>query len=634
MAASVNDTGGLLVVTFPHPVHGQVQLTAAPDLRTAARYDQTAVRRYRQRLSARSAPSFGLGAIERDVRSRARLPAWLWHEAIPMTTLGPAPDDAAAPELVTFVPHPDDVDGARAVVQLRLPDRRWHRPFRWGGRFRLARAPYPQLTEGGPLPELALRPTVDRVEGALVIGDDGLGAAVALGGGLVSSSGLVSSGPRTRARARARARARRGWISVDVAMERDWDAVVIGLGADATVARHSLRTVLDLGPRSLFGASGRRWTRRWERWPQDAGPLSSMGRRGLAYALGCCVVPAGQGTCFITDHRILPLAWTRDGYFVARAFLDWGNATGQTEVVRLVRGHLEWLFRVADRPHGWWARSYLIGGQRKDEAFQADQQLYPLLELADYAHDTGDLEPVAAYSDGVPGILASLDRRAHDRTGLFATDESPGDDPVPGLYLISTQILAWRTLTRLASLGIGGREIAARAEAIKTAVRREYTAAVDGSSVMAYAIDSAGQMWHDFDANDLPLAMAETWGFVPRDDATWAATMTRALSAGQTGFFAGPLGGLGSVHTPAPWPLGQLQAVIAGSRDGSDPALGHLADRAIDALRHEAQWDGLLPEASDPRNGRPISRPWFAWPGAVAASEHLVGQITGSRGSR
>ena len=50
---------------------------------------------------------------------------------------------------------------------------------------------------------------------------------------------------------------------------------------------------------------------------------------------------------------------------------------------------LAWLFEVADRPEGWWARSHLVGGQRKDQAFQLDQQLYPLLELLDYREAAG-----------------------------------------------------------------------------------------------------------------------------------------------------------------------------------------------------------------------------------------------------
>jgi hypothetical protein len=41
------------------------------------------------------------------------------------------------------------------------------------------------------------------------------------------------------------------------------------------------------------------------------------------------------------------------------------------------------------------------------------------------------------------------------------------------------------------------------------------------------------------------------------------------------------------------------------------------------ALLTQATWDAALPEASHPRTARPVSRHWFAWPGAVVGATEL-----------
>lgn len=116
--------------------------------------------------------------------------------------------------------------------------------------------------------------------------------------------------------------------------------------------------------------------------------------------------------------------------------------------------------------------------------------------------------------------------------------------------------------------------------------------------------------------------MAAEWGFLDAGDDLWMATMRRVLGPGHRGHAAGPLGGLGSVHSLGAWPLGQLQAIIAG-HGASEPWLRDIGAHGVRALVAEAQWDGLLPEASDARDGAPSSRPWFAWPGALVASSQL-----------
>jgi uncharacterized protein len=337
--------------------------------------------------------------------------------------------------------------------------------------------------------------------------------------------------------------------------------------------------------------------------------------------LACCAIPVGSATCLVTDHRILPLAWTRDGYFAARALLAWTRATGVPEPAGLVRRHLAWLFEVADRPAGWWARSHLVGGQRKDQAFQLDQQLYPLLELADYVELTGDRRALERHREAVERALRAIDGRRAAGVALYATEETPADDPLPLPYQTACQLLAWYTLTRLDRLGVGGGRLGRLAGSIRDAVGRHQVVADGVPPRYAYATDLAGGTLDYHDANDLPMALAPAWGFCEPDDPTWRATMRFAFGPANPGFAPGRRGGLGSLHTPGSWPLGHVQAWLAGRAAGEAGTVA-AAERALAAA---ALWDGALPEASDPRSGRPRSRPWFAWPGATVATLLLDG---------
>ena len=202
--------------------------------------------------------------------------------------------------------------------------------------------------------------------------------------------------------------------------------------------------------------------------------------------------------------------------------------------------------------------------------------------------------------------------------------KTAADDPTDLPYQTATQILAWRTLTGLAALGIRTGELTARAERLRAAVLRHLVTTVGDDPVLAHATDGRGRLVHHHDANDLPLALAAGWGFLAPGDPLWMTTMAAVLAPTHDAYFGGVHGGLGSLHTPGPWPLGHLQALIAGEAIDREAVAG-----AVDAVTLEAQWDDLLPEASDAGTGRPLSRPWFAWPGCVAASVYL-GSVAGA----
>jgi hypothetical protein len=240
----------------------------------------------------------------------------------------------------------------------------------------------------------------------------------------------------------------------------------------------------------------------------------------------------------------------------------------------------------------------------KDPAFQLDQQLFPLLLLEDHARLTGDAALRDAYAPTRGEVLEALLTR-RTAFGLIATDETPADDPLGDQpYHFSSHVLLWRVL----------RDVDPRAAAdVHSATRTGFT----DSGRFAYAVRGArgDGARHYHDANDLPTVFAPAWGFCDADDRVWRATIEFAWSRANEGYFAGRLGGLGSLHTRHPWPLGDLQEVVV-ARVLAD---AERERRALGRLETVETWDGLLPEAYDETTGAVASRHWFAWPAALRA---------------
>lgn len=173
---------------------------------------------------------------------------------------------------------------------------------------------------------------------------------------------------------------------------------------------------------------------------------------------------------------------------------------------RTCRGHLLWVFRRAQRPHGYWHRSYLVGGKPKDgPVFQLDQQCYPLLELCDF-HDSYPAERAlvrAVLAEGVPAaVLALLWARRDPDTGLFPTEETPGDDEVEYPFHFSSHVLLWHTLSRLAGLlrdvgappGLDVDDLRQRADSLRAATLSQFvttTTTTTTTTTMAAAAAAA-----------------------------------------------------------------------------------------------------------------------------------------------
>ncbi|MDP8905544.1 MAG: glycoside hydrolase family 125 protein [Chloroflexota bacterium] len=362
--------------------------------------------------------------------------------------------------------------------------------------------------------------------------------------------------------------------------------------------------------------------------PEHARRLRRVAAHGLDYVRECTALRVTPGrVAIIADHRILPLSWTRDAYYQALLLLAAGETAGGAAGRALVADHLRWLWLSCERPNAGWARSHHANGRRKDERFQADQQLYPLLELADFwrvSRRLPELEGGAsadrrAWSALVSDVLRMLEL-ASAPTGLLGSEENAADDPLAYPYHFSTQVLAWFTLRRLAELADEldmTVDPLAMANGFGAAVGRHFT--LDdptAGTIWAYAVDGHGGTLAHHDANDLPTALAPLWGFCRADDPTWRATMEFAFSPRNDAYAEGPVGGLGSHHTAGTWSLGLIQEWVYRS-------LVDDGDGARDTLRRllgVACADGSLPEASDRRTGRLAARPWFAWPGATVGA--------------
>lgn len=308
-----------------------------------------------------------------------------------------------------------------------------------------------------------------------------------------------------------------------------------------------------------------------------------------------------------------------------------------TRIHDLVKGHLEWVFGQAQRPHGYWHRSYLATGVPKDgPVFQLDQQCYPLLELCHfYDQFPGDREFVGNILNGrtIPLVLEMLESHREQANGLYITEETPGDDAVEHPFHFSSHVLLWYTYTRLSSLlnslpgtsNILPSQLKTRADHIRSATLEHFIGKHPKSdeTLFAYLTDGAGNHTFYHDANDIPTLFALDWKFIntPTLRTIWAQTIEFGLSPLNDGGYypEGEFGGLGSVHTQGPWPLGYAQEFIYAHLTRLDEA----KEDAWRRIKGSMFWDGLFPEAVNCHTGDCLSRAWFSWPGSMIGSALL-----------
>ena len=349
--------------------------------------------------------------------------------------------------------------------------------------------------------------------------------------------------------------------------------------------------------------------------------VGQLDQRAATYTRTCTALQvAGAERCILADHRTLPLSWTCDAYWQARLLLATWARGGHDDNAAIVADHLRWLFLRCERPDGRWLRTHHADGRRADLAFRADQQLYPLLELADFVGASGglpELPPGSTWAELAGLAWAAAESAIDGVTALLATDVDAADAIPPHPFRASDQVLLWHTAMRLAGvarqLGLVATSFTERADRTRAAFDAHVV--VDGAHARQWAgsVDGRGGVELSIEATDLPLALAPLWGFCKPTDRTWRATMAFALDAANPAFVPGPAGGLGSRHTPGTWTLGDIFAWVAHGLMG-EPAS---AEAALARLVSVAFSDGMLPEAYDPEGSGDVVRHWFALPGAV-----------------
>jgi hypothetical protein len=357
--------------------------------------------------------------------------------------------------------------------------------------------------------------------------------------------------------------------------------------------------------------------------PRLVKTLGQMSQRAASYARSCTALQVSASErCILADHRILPLSWTRDAYWQARLLLSTWARGGHDEDVRMVADHLRWLYLRCERPDGRWQRSHDALGRPRDRRFAADEQLYPILEVIDYATATTtlpELPPEQQWGPLVADAWAAVESAIDPVSGLIDSEEDAAGDVTPFPYLLSNQLLLWQAATRLATiaepLGLTRATLLELAARSRAAVDAHFL--VDGphGRQWASAVDGHGGADLSLQATDLPVALAPLWGYCKPSDPAWRATIRAGFSSANPAYVEGVSGGLGSRHTPGTWTLGDIMAWLAfgllSEREASDAALTRLVGAAFT--------DGMLPEAYDPDGSGSAVRHWFAWPGATLA---------------
>jgi hypothetical protein len=606
--ASFSHEGSLLSVGTPHPQTGIVELTAAPQFPAKRDGDGDAVREHRSSLTrpdhAVLATVEGAGRLVGDRRWTVDGPGW--HAQV---DTWPAADQLAIVQRYRLTRHAP----GRFVLVLTG---------------RIDRPGYAEITPVGPIPA-ALPGSRLTARGAAV---DVRTSHVGSRARAVVTTAIEATGTYT-------------WPEWKVAddtatLELSWGPDDLGeLELQVTISLTGSPATSDEATANGFAPTSADRRATLPPASRTAGPLERISRGAIGYTASCTAVPVAPGCCCIlTDHRLLPLSWTRDAYYQAAMMLSAGN--GNMWPHRLVEEHLAWLWGPGRDPDGVWQRSHFANGAVKDPAYQADQQLYPLLELADYRRVTGSwprlpdpfdteaaYDPTTGWGQMVRDVWQSLPRGVG---GMIPGDENPADDSATFPYLLSSQLLLCHTARRMAQYEheLGVQDLALGEDARATLAFTRSAFACDGPFGPQWAYECDGgdgrRLYHD--ANDVPTAVAPLWGLCSADDPLWRTTMRFAWSAHNPGYVAGLHGGLGSAHTAGVWPLGDAQEWIVARTIGDQDAEARLLAK----FELVASDDGMLPETYDPDTGAWMARHWFAWPGSlVGLLHHTVDRGTG-----
>lgn len=628
LSASIGSDGLVRSVNSYHPEQGFVTLAPIEQFPNDKFYDSQFVRQYRRRLvnvpeERKDLYGFGIQP-EGDILKKA---IHFVGSSAPLLVY--QVDEMEVRSLFLAVDENENGYLINRVEVINTSDKNAVFRFIVGGTFSLNRCSYGQLTEAGPIPIPSLENRVNVKQNHISIENPNLSANADL---------FLFNGDKPMVLQSFESN------ESEPVIYQHRDELLLHAGESRTINmvytitpsiadKPSLESqnVADLTAKAMQSMPG--WNKLEPSDSCDQNAAEFIIARNIDYILSCCSVAVeDEYVCVITDHQLLPLAWNRDAYYMMQLLLEsekrsesiyeeshrdeWKN-----KVQRIVKGHLLWMFEKAERPHRYWGRAYLTNGFCKDNVFQLDQQCYPLLELCDYYRQFGDTETVERVKPIVKNVLDMLMEYKHEQKWLFKTGETPADDKVDYPYHFSSQVLVWHTFNELAKLNdrlsIFEADLAKWADRVRKDCLDVFTFNRNGKELFAYLSDLKGNYQTYHDANDLPTIYAPLWGFCDLEDKRWLNTMSFAFSENNKGgFYTGKFGGLGSIHTPHPWPLGDAQELLFSHLTGDSVRL----QKVYNKLMQIVQWDGLFSEAIHEDNGKVESRYWFSWPGAFIST--------------
>jgi uncharacterized protein len=620
LSASVSADGQILSLNAYHPQVGFVTLTPIEQFPGTQFYQPTFVRHYRRRLiDLAEQAGYGFGLRVRGDTQQPTLhlleksvPLVRYHlETLEVTALFLAGESEGSGHLI----HQIEISNTGETTATF--------PYEFGGAWSLNRCSYAELTEAGPIPMPPLENALEARENHLSLVNGHLPARTDVF--LFDNGHPLLLSPAHETAAEPVSYAHHGEIHLEKGERRLLTIVYILVPSaeePLPIAASQVEEWSDKAQAALL---------RWKSWEDETAAF--IVQRNIDYIFSCCAVPVtDEHVCVITDHQLLPLSWNRDAYYMIHLLLvaeqqservvdsSWQTVWGE-KVQRVSRGHLLWMFETAQRPHRSWGRAYLTTGYCKDEDFELDEQCYPLLELCDYCQRFGDEPLLRRISPQVNEILSMLLEYKAEQMWLFRTRETPADDLVRYPYHFSSQVVLWWMLKRLASIQermpFTTHDLATWAENVRQACFAAFRTEWEGKAVFAYLTDLQGNYHLYYDANDLPTICAPVWEFCHPHDETWNQTLQFALSTSNTGgFYPGVFGGLGSIHTSHPWPLGDVQELLYAQVLGDQERW----QRVWQKLKQVVQWDGLFSESINEATGQVESRHWFSWPGAFLST--------------
>lgn len=621
LSASVSADGQILSLNTYHPQVGFVTLTCIEQFPSKQFYNPAFVRLYRCRLidlAEQTPHGFGL-RVQGEVQQQT---LHLLEKSVPLLRYQLGTLEVSSLFLA------GDIEGfCHLINQVEITNTGEVTaifPYEFGGTWSMNRCSYAQLTEAGPLPLSPLENALVVRENHLSLVNSHLPARVDVF--LFDNGNPLPLSPARETAAEPVNYAHQGEIRLAKGETR--------LLTIAYILTPSAEEPLPISASQITGWSQKALAAlpHWKAWEDETAAF--LVQRNIDYILSCCAVPiTAEHICLITDHQVLPLAWNRDAYYMIHLLLlaeqvneqmveaPW-QAVWREKVHRVMRGHLLWMFETAQRPRRYWGRAYLTTGYCKDDDFQLDEQCYPLLELCEYCMHFRDEALLRRVSPQINEILNMLMEYKDSRMWLFKTKETPADDTVKYPYHFSSQVALWWMLKQLASVQARmsfstTHDLAAWAENVRQACLIAFKTECEGKAIFAYLTDLQGNCQRYHDANDLPTIYAPLWEFCHPHDEVWNQTLQFALStSNKGGFYPGIFGGLGSVHTPHPWPLGDVQELLYAQMIGDQERW----QRVWLKLKQVVQWDGLFSEAINEETGQVESRHWFSWPGAFLAT--------------